>query len=210
LLNGLLLAGLALPLAIGCGSFVQLKSKTAANGPAKSTVAPIVYDDFEKGMGGSYAYAAPEGASCSATEETTVVHSGTKAQKNTFKTGTGSWGCGYGWTTAYMPKEGYFNAKGTIGIEFWAKAARGIAFQISFKESKGNGGDEEVWQAPFSTGAGTWKKYFIPYDSFTRGIYSGNQAGDDTLERGSIASMDVQLDTKQGDGEMYIDDIYFK
>jgi len=204
-------AALLLPFLAGCPGVLELKSRQAKGGPARSTVAPIVFDDFEKGMGGAWNYGNAEGGgSCAASEESTVVHAGSKAQKNEFKSGSGSWGCGYGWTSAYMPKDGYFNAKGTMGIEFWAKAARGASFQFSVKEAKANGGDDEVWLAPASTGAGSWKKYFIPFESFTRGIYSGNQAGDDTLERGAMASMDIQIDAKQGDGVLYIDDIYFK
>lgn len=210
-IQALLAALILLPLLAGCPGVIELKSKQAKGGPAKSTVAPIVFDDFEKGMGGAWTYANTEGGgNCNAGEETQNVHSGTKALHNIYKSGGGSWGCGFGWTTAYMPKEGYFNAKGTMGLEFWAKAARGASFQFSVKEAKANGGDEEVWLAPASTGAGSWKKYFIPFESFTRGIYSGNQAGDDTLERGSLASIDIQIDAKQGDGVVYVDDIYFK
>jgi hypothetical protein len=202
---------LAAFLASGCYNFVHLKSKVATTGPGKSTVAPIVYDDFEKGLGGTWNYGNTEGGgACAPAEETQVVHGGSKALRNDFKSGSGSWGCGLGWTSSYMPKEGYFNANGTMGVEFWAKAPRGGSFQFSVKEAKANGGDDEVYLAPASTGTGSWKKYFLPYETFTRGIYSGNQGGDDTLTRAAIGSMDIQVDAKQGDGSLYIDDIYFK
>jgi hypothetical protein len=207
-----LIASLSLlPLLTGCPGVIELKSKVATGGPEKSTVAPIVFDDFEKGLGGTWNYANTEGgASCGPAEESQTVHGGHKALRCDFKSGTGSWGCGFGWTSAYMPKEGYFNAKGTVGVELWAKAPRGATFQISVKEAKANGGDEEVYLAPQGTGTGTWKKYMFRFESFTRGIYSGNQAGDDQLERGAIGSMDIQLSEKQGDGQLYVDDIYFK
>jgi hypothetical protein len=199
------------PLLSGCPGVIELKSKVAKGGPGKSTVAPILYDDFEKGVNGVYAYGNTDGGgSCGASEEDQVVHGGSKALKNSYKSGSGSWGCGFGWSSSYMPKEGYFNAKGTLGIEFWAKAPRGASFQLSIKEAKANGGDEEVYLAPASTGTGAWKKYYLTYDTFSRGIYSGNQAGDDVLEIGAIASMEFQFDSKQGDGIVYIDDIYFK
>jgi len=202
---------LALPWVAGCPGVLELKSKQAKGGPAKSTVAPILYDDFEKGFGGGWTYACTEGgASAAVSEEDQTVHSGKKAMKVTFKSGTGSWGAGFGWGTPYMPKAGYFNAKGTIGIELWVKGPRGAGFQISLKEGKQNGGDEEVYLAPQGTCTGVWKRYFFAYDGFTRGIYSGNQGGDDRLEIGSLASMDIQIAEKQGDGIMYFDDIYFK
>lgn len=202
---------LLLPLLNGCPGIIELKSKTVAGGPEKSTVAPILYDDFEKGLGGSWGYANTDGgANCAVSEETQVVHAGSKAMKCEYKSGTGSWGCGFGWTTNDMPKEGYFNAKGTIGVELWGKAPRGVTFQVSLKEAKGHGGDEEVYLAPQGTGTGSWKRYMFKYSEFTRGIYSGNQSGDDQLERGALSSIDIQLSEKQGDGVLYVDDIYFK
>jgi hypothetical protein len=207
-----LIAAFALtPLLSGCPGVIELRSKVATGGPEKSTVAPILFDDFEKGLGGSWGYANTEGgAECSPVEETQVVHGGSKALRVDYKSGSGTWGCGFGWTTNYLPKEGYFNAKGTVGIELWAKAPRGATFQISIKEARANGGDDEVYLAPQGTGTGAWKRYMFRFDSFSRGIYSGNQAGDDVLERGAIASIDIQLSEKQGDGALYVDDIYFK
>lgn len=200
-----------IPALAGCPGVIEIKSKTSKGGPAKSTVAPILYDDFEKGFGGAWAYSNTDGgASVAAAEETTVVHAGKKAAKATYKSGTGTWGCGFGWNTPYLPKLGYFNAKGTLGVELWVKGPRGATFQLSLKEGKQNGGDEEVYLAPQGTCTGAWKKYFFPYDGFTRSIYSGNQAGDDRLEIGSLASIDIQISEKQGDGVLYIDDIYFK
>lgn len=200
-----------LSLLYGCPGVIELRSKVAKGGPEKSTVAPILFDDFEKGLGGAWNYANTEGgASCNAVEESTTVHSGSKALRCDYKSGGGSWGCGFGWTTAYMPKEGYFNARGTVGVELWAKAPRGVTFQLSVKEARANGGDDEVYLAPQGTGTGAWKRYFFRFENFTRGIYSGNQAGDDQLERGALASIDIQLSEKQGDGALYVDDIYFK
>ena len=202
---------LASPFLGGCPGVIELKSKTAKAGPGKSTVAPILYDDFEQGLAGSYNYANTEGgANCGPAEETTVVHGGKKSQKIAYKSGGGTWGCGFGWGSPYLPKEGYFNAKGTLGVEFWAKGPRGVSFQLTVKEAKANGGDEEVYLAPAVNGTGSWKKYFIPFETFSRGIYSGNQGGDDQLEKGAIGSMEVQFDAKQGDGVIYLDDIYFK
>lgn len=200
-----------LPLLAGCPGVLELKSKVASGGPEKSTVAPILYDDFEKGLGGAWNYANTEGgANCAVSEESQTVHGGSKAMKVDFKSGSGSWGCGFGWTSPHMPKDGYFNAKGTVSVEFWAKAPRGAAFQFSVKEAKTNGGDDEVYLAPPATGTGAWKRYALRFDSFSRGIYSGNQAGDDQLERGSLGSIDIQVSEKQGDGVLYVDDIYFK
>jgi len=205
-----LLAAL-LPIAAGCPGIIEIKSKQAASGPAKSTVPPILYEDFEKGYQQVSAYSnADGGASVNTGEEDTVVHSGKKAMHANYKSGTGSWGCGWGIGTNYMPKSGYFNARGTLGVELWAKAARGATFQISVTEGKQNGGDGEVYLAAQGTGSGAWKRYFFPWDGFTRSIYSGNQAGDDHLEIGSIGGIDVQIAEKQGDGTIYIDDIYFK
>lgn len=206
-----LAAGLALwPLLSGCPGVIELKSKSP-KGPSVSTVAPILYDDFEKGFSGGWNYADTDGgASCQPSEETQVVYAGKKAMKVAYKTGVGSWGCGFGWATPYLPKEGYFNAKGTLGVEMYVKAGRGITFQLSVKEGNSNGGDGEVYLAPQGTGTGLWKRYFFPYDSFTKGTYSGNQAGDDEFEISSIVGMDVQLSEKQGDGALYIDNIYFK
>lgn len=199
------------PLLGGCPGVIELKSKVAKAGPGKSTVPPVLYDDFEKGLAGSYSYGNTEGgASCASSEETTVFHAGGKAEKISYKSGGGTWGCGSGWGSPYMPKEGYFNAKGTISLEFWAKAPRGASFVFSIKEAKANGGDEELWLAPAATGTGAWKKYTIPYETFSRGIYSGNQSGDDQFEKGSIGSIEIQISEKQGDGDLYVDDIYFK
>lgn len=207
----ILLSLALLPLLTGCPGVIELKSKIAKSGPGKSTVAPILYDDFEQGLSGSYNYANTEGgANCGPSEETTIVHGGKKSQKIAYKSGGGTWGCGFGWGSPYLPKEGYFNAKGTIGVEFWAKAPRGAAFQLTVKEAKANGGDEEVYLAPAVNGTGSWKRYFLTYETFSRGIYSGNQGGDDQLEKGAIGSMEMQFDAKQGDGVIYLDDIYFK
>lgn len=207
---GALALGL-LPLLAGCPGVIELRSKIAKGGPEKSTAAPVLFDDFEKGMGGAWNYANTDGgASCNAAEESTTVHGGSKGLRCDFKSGGGSWGCGFGWTTAYMPQAGYFNAKGTVGVEMWVKAPRGATFQISVKEAKANGGDDEVYLAPQGTGTGAWKRYMFRFENFTRGIYSGNQAGDDQLERGALASIDIQLSEKQGDGVLYADDIYFK
>ncbi len=209
--RSIVLALLLAPLLAGCPGVIELRSKSAKGGPEKSTVAPIVFDDFEKGMGGAWGYANTEGgANCAASEESQVVHAGSKALRCDYKSGSGSWGCGFGWTSAYTPKEGYFNAKGTVSVELWAKAPRGATFQISIKEAKANGGDDEVYLAPQGTGTGAWKRYAFRFENFTRGIYSGNQAGDDQLERGALGSIDIQLSEKQGDGTLYVDDIYFK
>lgn len=209
---GVALLGL-LPLLSGCPGVIELKSKLAKGGPTKSTVAPILFDDLEKGLSGSYAYANTDsaaGAKSAIAEETQVVHGGKKSVRVDYKSGSGTWGGGVGWGPPTLPAQGYFNAKGTMGIEFWAKAARGFTFQASIKEGKQNGGDEEVYLGPQVTGAGAWKKYFVPWESFTRGIYSGNQGGDDHLEIGSIGSVEFLFDAKQGDGSFYLDDIYFK
>ena len=200
-----------LPVLVGCPGIIELKSKVATGGPAKSTVAPILYDDFEKGFGGGWTYACTEGgASVALAESDQVVHGGKKALMATYKSGTGSWGAGFGWTTPYTPKLGYFNAKGTIGVELWAKGPRGATFQVSLKEGTQNGGDGEVYLAPQGTCSGGWKHFMFTYDGFTRSIYSGNQAGDDQLDIASLGSIDIQLSEKQGDGILYIDDIYFK
>lgn len=205
------IALLLAPLLAGCPGVVELRSKVAKGGPERSTVAPIVFDDFEKGLGGTWNYADTSGgASCAVSEETQVVHQGAKALRCDYKSGGGTWGCGFGWTSAYLPAAGYFNAKGTVGVELWAKAPRGATFQLSVKEARANGGDDEVYLAPQGTGTGAWKRYFFRFENFTRGIYSGNQSGDDQLERGAIASIDIQISEKQGDGALYVDDIYFK
>ena len=207
----LLVAVLSLPFLAGCPGVIELRAKVATGGAEKSTVAPILFDDFEKGLGGTWNYANTDGgANCAVSEESQNVHGGGKALRCEFKSGGGSWGCGFGWTTPYTPTSGYFNAKGTVAVEFWGKAPRGATFQVSLKEAQTNGGDGEVYLAPQGTGTGAWKRYNFPYSSFTRGIYSGNQAGDDQLERGALSSMDIQLSEKQGDGTLYVDDIYFK
>ena len=194
----------------GCESFVYLKDKGGATGMAGGGK-PVLFDDFEKGLGGTWQYGdTANGGACNPSEASSDAHGGSKAVKCEYKSGTGTWGCGYGWTSSYMPKEGYFNATGTGGIEFWAKAPMGANFMFGVKEGSQGGGDSEVYNSAAVTGNGRWKKYYLKWDAFTRGIYSGNQSGDDTLNPGSMASIDVQLVEKQGNGVLLIDDIWFK
>jgi hypothetical protein len=196
----------------GCGTVIAFKTKDgAAAGGAVSTAAPVKYEDFEAGAKGTYGFGnTAAGGNAKVFEDSQEFHSGTKALRVEYTTGNGNWGCGYGFGSNYQPADGFFNAKGTRGIELWAKAPVGLNFNFMVKEGKKGGGDDEVYLSSDITGTGRWKKYFIGWDQFTRSIYSGNQSGDDTLETGSIASMEGQLREKQGDGSLYLDDIYFK
>ncbi len=169
---GLAWAALALaPLLGGCPGVIELKSKIAKAGPGKSTVAPILYDDYEKGVNGAYNYANTDngaGANCAQSEEDKDVHGGGKALKIAYKSGSGTWGCGVGWGSSYTPKEGYFNAKGTLGIEFWAKAPRGAGFVISLsKKARPMGATKRSTSRRPTQGQGSWKRYFLTYDTFS-------------------------------------------
>jgi len=194
----------------GCAGVIQLKAR---GGGATATCGgkSVLFDDFEKKLGGPWNYGdTANGGSCNMGAETSNVHAGSNAMKIDYKSGTGTWGCGSGWTTNYMPTAGYFDASGTCGVEFWAKAPIGANFFFSIKEGKQNGGDDEVYNGPAVTGNGRWKKYYVKFESFTRGIYSGNQSGDDSFSNSSLVAIDVQISEKQGDGTVYFDDIVFK
>jgi hypothetical protein len=204
--------GALLPIAVGCPGVIEIKSKHEG-GLKTATVAPILYDDFEKGLNQPYKYACTDsgsGAKFDISEDSQVFHSGHKSLRCDYQSGVGSYGGGFGWVSPYMPKAGYFDAKGTLGLEFWAKAPRGAIFQASVKEGMANGGDGEVYLSPQGTGTGNWKRYSFKWENFTRSIYSGNQAGDDQLAVSSIVEVAFQLSEKQGDGQLWIDDIYFK
>jgi hypothetical protein len=205
----LLLSAIAALLA-GCQHFVVFKN-AAGGGQAVGNVPPVLYEDFEKGLKSTYGFGnQAAGGQANVSEEDQDVHGGTKALKVTYKTGNGNWGCGWGFGSNYLPDDGCLNAKGTRGIEFWAKADVGINFNVMVEEGKKNGADDEVWVSSDVTGTGRWKRYSIGWDQFTRSIYSGNQGGDDTLDVQCLGSLQGQLREKQGDGVLLMDDVYFK
>lgn len=215
-LNGLrqalpLLAFAALlPALAGCPGVIEIKSIADA-GPNKSTVAPILFEDFRHGFTGSYVYGPTGvGAKITLASDDQVSISGGKSLRVDYETGTGTYGPGFGVGSNYLPKDGYFDATGTLALQLWVKAPRGLTFQICLKEGNANGADGEFYLAPQGTGTGSWARYTFPYNQFTRSIYSGNQSGDDSFEISAIVGMQVQLNQNEGDGSMYFDDIYFK
>jgi len=201
-----LLPGLA-----GCPGVIEIKSRDGKSGVVASTVDQILYEDFERGVTGTYTYGPDNaGAKIAVAADTTVVHGGGKSMRVDYESGTGAYGPGFGFGSNYLPKAGYFDAKGTVALQVWLKAPRGVVFQVCLKEGTANGADGEFYLAPQETGTGAWKRYSFPYAGFTRSIYSGNQAGDDQFEVTAIVGMQIQLNQNQGDGSLYIDDIYFK
>jgi hypothetical protein len=206
----LLIAGTLASLIAGCQHVLVFKNASGGTQVA-GNVAPVLFEDFEKGLKATYGFGnQASGGEARVSEENKEVHSGTKALRVDYKTGTGNWGCGWGFGTNYLPDSGCLDGKGTKGIEFWAKANVGVNFNVMMKEGKKNGADDETWLSSDVTGTGRWKKYFIGWDQFSRSIYAGNQAGDDTLDVQCIGSMEGQLREKQGDGSLYLDDVYFK
>ena len=201
-----------LPLLAGCPGIIELKAKEGGAIATKSTVAPILFDDFVKGFSGTTAGNPDGNASCTVSMVVGMPHEGVtkKLVRCDFKSGIGSYGPGFEWNSLYLPKAGFFDARGTVGVELWAKAPRGIIFQVSVGEGKLNGGDEEDYQSSQVTGTGAWKRYFIPYTGFTRSLYSGNQSGDNNLAVGSFVRAGVQVTEKQGDGVLYLDEVHFK
>lgn len=207
---GFLMLSALLVGSFGCEHVVVLKANSMKGGQG-GEVQPVLYEDFEKGLVSSYGFGnTAAGGGAKIAEETGEKHGGAKCARIDYQTGNGNWGCGFGFGSSYAPAAGSFNAKGTKGLELWAKANVGLNFNFMVQEGKNNGGDDEVWVSSDVTGTGRWKRYFIGWDQFTRSIYSGNQSGDDTMETASLASMQGQLREKQGDGKLYIDDVYFK
>ncbi len=199
-----------LPALAGCPGIIEIKS-AVASGPTKSTVPPILYEDFEQGVTGSYTYGPQNaGASIAIKTSDTVFHSGHKSMECDYQTGTGTYGPGFGFGSNYLPKVGYFDARGTLGLLMWVKAPRGLVFQVCLKEGSANGADGEFYLAPQGTGTGEWARYIFPYSEFTRNIYAGNQAGDDIFEVSALTGIQIQLNQNQGNGKMYIDDVYFR
>ena len=196
---------------LACSNIVHLKARGGSGSGAKG-IKPVLFDDYEGEPGQAYSYGdTANGGVCDKPEVTTEdKHSGEKSLKIKYTTGTGTWGCGFDTFSGKNPEEGYFDVEGAIGIEMWARFPVGVTLQPMLKEGKGNGGDDEVYLFPEITGNGRWKKYFVRFELASRGIYSGNQSGDDELATGSIASINFQLNASQGDGVLYIDDVYFR
>ncbi len=172
---------------------------------------PVKFEDFENGtLVGSYSYANKVGGASAAymiSQEN--PYKGNYCAKAVFDTGTDSdWGCGFGAGTSYG--SGFIDAKGTEAIHLWIKAPEGITFYIFCNEGAANGADGEFWNGPDMTGSGKWAEYIIPYDELHRNIYSGNQAGNNTFDPDAISTVGIQLGGKQGKGELFVDEIWFK
>lgn len=199
-----------IPVLAGCPGVIEIKSK-GAKVATVSTHAPILYEDFEQGVTGTYTYG-PDGAGAkiAVATDSTIMHGGSKSMRVDYETGNGSYGPGFGFGSNYTPKVGYFDATGTLAVQMWIKAPRGLTFQVCVKEGAANGADGEFYLAPQDTGTGAWKRYTFPYSGFTRSIYSGNQSGDDIFEVSAIVGMQIQLNQNSGDGALYVDDVYFK
>ncbi|MGH7441070.1 MAG: hypothetical protein ACREKE_00195 [bacterium] len=200
-----------LPALAGCPGVIEFKGNGGPVAPDKSTVAPILFESFEKGVTGTYTYGPTgAGAKCVVSVDDSVAHSGSKSMRVDYETGTGTYGPGFGFGSDFLPGEGFFDATGTLALQMWLKAPRGLIFQVCLKEGTVNGADGEFYLAPQDTGTGSWHRYSFPYSQFTRSIYSGNQAGDDTFEVSCIVGMQIQLNQNAGDGTLWIDDIYFR
>ncbi len=199
-----------LPALAGCPGVIELKGMNTA-GPGPSTVPPILFEDFSRGVTGSYTYG-PQGAGAWAKVSTdgNVYHTPPQSMRIDYDTGTGTYGPGFGFGSNYLPRLGFFDATGTRSVQLWAKAPRGLTFQLTVKEGTVNGGDGEFYNAPQATGTGFWHRYTFPYSEFTRNIYSGNQAGNDTFDVSCLVGMQIQLNQNAGAGTMWIDDIRFR
>jgi hypothetical protein len=172
---------------------------------------PVKFEDFENGtLVGSYSYGNKAGgASASYMISQENPHSGNYCAKAVIDTGTDSdWGCGFGAGTSYGA--GFVDASDTDAIHLFIKAPEGMTFYVFCNEGAANNADGEFWNGPDMTGTGKWTEYIIPYDELHRNIYAGNQAGNNTFDPSAIAVIGIQLGGKQGKGELFVDDIYFK
>jgi hypothetical protein len=202
-----------------CAGVITLKTPAITGGKAPEQVytpkkPPVKFEDFEAGtIVGGYFYAnGAIGATAKiniSTPGTDVAHAGNYAARADFNAGTsGDWGCGFGFQSVYGG--GYVDAKDREYLDLWIKAPRGLKFYIFVNEAMANGADGEYWNSNGITGAGDWKEYIIPMDTFFKNIYSGNQFGNNTIDMSGIGTVGAQIDAGQGAGTILIDDVYFK
>ena len=105
---------------------------------------------------------------------------------------------------------GPLNADGGRVFSAWVKMPEGTSFYFFVNEANINEADGEYWNSPNQTGTGGWSLYEVPFDEFSRNIYSGNQAGNLEFDASGIGSIGVQFGGAQGRGTVYIDDVYIK
>jgi hypothetical protein len=216
----LILSSLIIFLFTSCAGVITLKEPKISGGKAEEKKyvpkkPPVLFEDFEAGtVIGGYSYANTAGGASAKymisnpdnPEE--KAHSGRFCSKAIFNTGTNAdWGCGFGSQSVYGS---FIDAKDREYISIWVKAPKGIKFYIFCNEAFANGADGEYWNSPDITGTGDWKLYEIPMETFYKNIYSGNQSGNNMVDMTGIGTVGAQIGGAQGEGLLFIDDIYFK
>jgi hypothetical protein len=202
-----------------CAGIVSLKQPEISGGRAPDQKyvpkkPPVKFEDFEAGtIVGGYSYANNAGAASAkvgvSDPAADKANSGNYCAKADMNTGTnGDWGCGIGFQSVYGG--GYIDAKDREYLDMFIKAPKGFKFYVFVNEAQANGADGEYWNGPGQTGSGDWKEYVISMENFSKNIYSGNQAGNNSIDMTGIGTVGIQADGAQGKGVVLIDDVYFK
>jgi hypothetical protein len=211
------------PLTTGNGIFylskvevngILLTSEKVDNGVgAKSTVSEEVFETFERNqLINKYVFEDKQNdASINVVVKTRKNAKNKKNEKYldiVYNSGKGEYGCGVGFGSSLGDTSTAFNAKGTTLLQVVANAPIGMKFQVSVNEAESH--DGEKWTSVWQSGAGAWKRYVLPMNTFERNQYAGNQTGNNKFDLENVQTVEIEIAQKQGSGTIMVDDIVFQ
>jgi plastocyanin/endo-1,4-beta-D-glucanase Y len=131
----------------------------------------LVFEDFENGLAGGYAYGGPTQSRSAA-----AAHAGAYG----YQVGGTLAGGGVGFNSSYADANGVVDATGAVALRFWVKSDVNIAFQVDWFEagapgSPVAGGDGEAWVSSTQnvSGDSTWHQIVLPLSAMSEEVYNG-------------------------------------